>query len=364
MVEKLKTLDRKLDLLFIGSGGSIEKRILAGQDINFVKIPAGKLRRYRRGITRELLDIKTVWANSKAFFSFLAGYKKAVKILRKFRPDVIFIKGGDVSLPVGLAARKLKIPYVLHDSDSRLSLTTRYLADSATKVAVGWPLDAYQDYNYKNMIFTGNPLRLAALRGDRASALAFFHLTEQKPIILIFGGSLGAQRINQVVFEKLSVLVKKYQLIHITGENDIEKARFLADHLDQPAKSSYKVYSLLKTEIGLAYAASDLIVTRGGASSLSEIASWAKPAIIIPLAIAANNEQYHNAQILARAGAARLLTEDQLDGFRLVSEIDKLIASPAERQYLSKIIVRFEHKDAALRLAQLIIKSAQKKRQT
>lgn len=336
----------------------MERKILAGLGYKYFAIPAGKFRRYRRSILAEALDIKTTSQNFRDLFRFIGGLSKAYRLLRKLRPDAVFVKGGYVGLPVGIAAGRLKIPLLLHESDAVFGLANKSLAKRATAIGVGFPVEAYKDFGFQNLHFVGSPLRAISIKGTSDVAKAHFHITENKPNILIFGSSRGSTPINQVIFDNLSLFVSKYNLIHITGEEDIERARFLAARLDGELKPAYKPYSFLKSEMGLAYAVCDIAVSRAGATSLAELAVWGKPAIIIPRPSATNDHQNVNATFMSRQGAIRVLPQKDLTGIRLLSEIDRLMANPDDRKYLSQHIARFAHPQAASEMARLIYSAA------
>ena len=332
----------------------MEQKILAGAGIEYVRIPAGKFRRYGRKFYEAAIDARTNWHNFKDFFKFNGGVFRAYQVVRKYKPDVVFVKGSYVGLPVGLAAKWLKIPLVLHDSDTVLGMTNKILAKNAEVLATGFPTEFYKDYKLTNLVYTGNPLRSAALTGSRSEARMHFEITEQKPNILIFGGSLGSHAVNNTVFDHMEAFAKRYNVIHVVGEADIERARFLASRMPKEVQASYKPQSFLRDEMGLAYALADVVVSRGGANSLSELMHWGKPAIVIPLPTAANNEQLVNAQYLARSGAIRLLLEKDLTGMRLLNEIEKLFASPNDMRYLGSTLMKFAQEDAAKRLAKIL----------
>lgn len=354
MLEELKIFNKSVEVLFIGSGGLIEKKILEGAGLHYVEIPAGKFRRYNRSIIQAALDVKTNWKNTKDFFSFNAGILKAHKILRKFEPDVVFVKGGFVGLPVGIAARRLKLPLVIHESDLSFGMTNQFLAKFAIKIAVGFPVEFYRQISHKNLIYTGSPVLRTSLVGDKKSARAHFRITEEKPNIFITGGSQGAQGINKVIFDNLDLLTKNYNIIHQTGESDIERARFLASRLKAKGKKSYRPYSFLKSEMGLAYALADVVISRAGANALTNLAAWSKPSIIIPLPSSAQDHQAENARLLARAGSIRVLPQANLTGLRLASEVDGILNNKETQKYLASSIHKFYNQDAARDLAKVI----------
>lgn len=362
MLERLKARDSTIEVLFIGSGNIIEQKILAGADVTYKVVPAGKFRRYNRGMVRASLDMVTNWQNFKDFFKVVSGARKSYQLIKHFKPDVVFVKGGYVGLPVGLAAKWLKVPLAIHESDTAFGVTNKMLSRWAKKIAVGFPPELYHDVDKQKLIFTGIPVTKLALTGTKTDALALFKLDEQKPIIVIFGGSRGASALNRAVFENLKLFLSSYQVIHITGELDIEQARFLVKKQDQGLRSNYHPYSFLKTEMGLAYSACDVVVSRAGANSLTEIAAWAKPAIVVPLANSANNHQYTNALALSRMGAIRLLYEKDLSSLRLLADLERLLKSPDDMAYLSSTIHKFYIDHSADKLADVLIETAEESR--
>ena len=354
VLEELKKLDRDLEVLYIGSDGPLEERVLKAAGVEYMAISAGKFRRYNRHWLEAAIDVKTNWDNARDFVRFNRGILQARRAIRQFKPDVVFVKGGYVGLPVGLVAAQQKLPLIIHESDIVFGLTNRYLSKRANKVAVGWPLEFYKGHDKSNMIFTGSPLRRTAITGNRRAALVHFRITEEKPIIFIMGGSRGAHSINLTIFENLGQLLNKYTLIHVTGESDIERARFVLSRQEKALHKYYRPYSFLHNDMGLGYAAADVIVSRAGANSLSEVAAWSKPAIVIPLSSSANNHQAQNAQALARMGALRILQQHELSGFKLMSEIDRLMVDKSSRKYLGETIHKFFAPDAAKKLAETI----------
>lgn len=338
----------------------MEAKVLQGANVQYARIPAGKFRRYNRSIIQAALDVKTNWLNTKDFFKFNAGILKAHRLLRDFGADVVFVKGGFVGLPVGIAARRLKIPLVIHESDMTLGMTNQFLAKYAQFVAVGFPLEFYRQYDKKNLVYIGSPVPRTSLVGDKKSARAHFRLTENKPSIFITGGSQGAQGVNKIVFDGLEILTKNYNIIHQVGEHDIERARFLASRLDPDQKKSYRPYSFLRTEMGLAYALSDVVVSRAGANALINLAAWSKPAIIIPLPSSAQGHQAQNARNLARAGAIRVLQQENLTPLRLAAEIDGLLNDKPAREYLARTIHKFYNAESSKDLAEVIFRAGQR----
>lgn len=336
----------------------MEHKILTGMGYDYFVIPSGKFRRYGRSLLAEALDIKTTAQNFRDLFKFIGGLGQAYRLLRKIRPSVVFVKGGYVGMPVGIAAARLKIPLVLHESDAVFGMANKYLSKKAAAIGVGFPTEAYKSYGLDNLHFVGSPVRQQTKQGNKKAALKHFDLNEKKPNILIFGSSRGSTPINLVIFDNLEMLTQKYNLLHITGESDIERARFLARKLNLENKSSYRPYSFLKAEMGLAYAAADIAVTRAGATSLAELAIWKKPSIVIPRPSASNDHQNANARYMSRQGAIIVIPQSKLTGPRLLSELDRITTNKSECNSLSSQIAKFARADASEKMAQIVIKTA------
>ncbi len=329
--------------------------------MSYKHVASGKYRRYRRGWKKEITDIHTNKKNAVDAYRFTKGYFQANRILRSFKPDVVFTKGGYVTVPVGLAASRLKIPLIIHDSDTVFGMSTRILAPRAKTIATGFPESVFSDTPYKDkIVFTGNPVRKELLSGSLTRAKQTFKFDSNKPVVLIFAGSQGAAAINEVVFQGLEIILKNYNVIHHTGENDIEQARVLAHKLPDTLQGSYKPFDFLASELSDALFYADIVIGRAGANSIAEIAAHSKSAILIPSPYAANNHQQKNAEVLERMGAARILQQDDLSPIRLLSEIDKVLTNPDVKKYLQRSIHELWISDSASRIANLIIRTKQK----
>lgn len=340
---------------FIGSGSELERQLVEANGLRYHTVRSGKLRRYGRGVA-EIFDVRTITANTRDAWKFSRGLSDARKLLRALQPDVVFVKGGYVGLPVGLAARRLKLPLVIHESDTVMGLTNRLLAPSASIVATGFPIDNFEHIKIAAQIIpTGNPIRKELLRGDRRNALKHFAVDSSLPTLLFIGGSQGAQAINEAVFQALSNLVESYNIIHQTGEKDIDAAMFQRQRLMESYRKRYIPRVFLQAELADAYALADIVITRCGANVLAELAALKKPIIVIPLPTSANNHQLRNAQFLLQRGAARLLEQSKLTPLSLRATIDRLAESENDQKYLGSSLHRLAINDAAERLAEVII---------
>lgn len=333
----------------------MERKLAQVHNLHYHTIRSGKLRRYGRGVA-ELFDLQTITANTRDAWKFSRGISDARKLLRQINPDVVFVKGGYVGLPVGMAARRLKMPLVIHESDMTMGLTNRLLAPYARVVATGFPVDHFQYVKTSaQFIPTGNPIRTEILQGDRAHALQHFGLDGKRPTILFIGGSLGAHAINEAVFSGLQNLVQGYNILHQTGEKDIDAAMFQRQRLVATVRDHYVPQAFFQAELADAYALADIVVTRCGANVLAELAALAKPVILIPLPSSANNHQSKNAQYLLKRGAARMIEQSKLTPLALRATIDALAESESDQRYLAKALHRLAIMDAADRLAEVVL---------
>ncbi len=359
MIDALYESNPDIKVVFIGSGSEVEKKLVSTYKFDYKIISAGKYRRYGRGAGKELADIKTSSKNLSDLVRFSKGYLQAKKILKSFKPDVVFTKGGYVTVPVGLAASRLKIPLVIHDSDVVFGLASRILASRAQKIATGFPVDAYQDYTQSNkLVFTGNPVRNELLTTSPDKAKKTFDFTNNKPVVFIFGGSQGAEAINDVVFDGLELILRTYNVIHHTGMQGIERARIIAHKLDENLKSSYRPFEFLQSEMADALFIANIAIIRASASSIAEVAAHSKPTILVPNPLSANNHQQQNATFLEKIGAVRIIQQTNLTPIRLCSEVEKILSSPKSKKYLQSNIHKVWVSDASTRIADLIISTA------
>ncbi len=249
--------------------------------IPYKSVACGKLRRYFS--VENLIDI----------FKVPVGIFQAWRILRKFRPDVTFSKGGFVSVPVVIAASWLKVPVIIHESDVRPGLANRICARYADKICVSFEETRKYFAKYsRKIIYTGNPVRKSVLDGNVADGYKFTGLDKHRPIILVMGGSQGAQQINELVRGGMEELLKRFQIVHICGRGNLD----ISLH-----KKGYVQYEFLNEQMKDVYAVSELVISRGGANSLAELAALKKKTLVIPLGTAASRgDQIENAQIFAR----------------------------------------------------------------
>jgi UDP-N-acetylglucosamine--N-acetylmuramyl-(pentapeptide) pyrophosphoryl-undecaprenol N-acetylglucosamine transferase len=308
---------------------------------------SGKMRRYFS------------FQNFVDFFKIPIGFFQSLWILLWFSPDVIFSKGGYVAIPIVVAAWIYRIPIMIHESDSAPGIANRFLAKFANRIAVAYP-SAEEYFPRKKTALTGNPIRFQVLEGDSAILREKLKFTQSKKVILILGGSQGSQAINRAIVNILPRLLHQFQIIHQTGEKHFEEVSQEAAFLG--VKSDHEGYFatpfLNANDLRDSFALSDLVISRAGATFITEIAANEKPAILIPIAESANDHQRMNAYALAHIGAALVLEESNLGEHILMEKIEEIMNDQNLRQVMIEKIKTFYHPNAAEVIANSIIEIA------
>lgn len=334
-----------LDIIYIADK-PFDEETLRADDIRFIKISSGKIRRYFSlwNIT-DLL--KTAWALCKAFWV----------IYREF-PDVVFGKGGFISFPVLAAARFYGIPIVIHESDSTPGRVNAWAAKFADRIAISFP-ETMEHFPKEKTAYTGNPIRSRVLGGNEEEALALFSLEPHIPVILILGGSQGAQSINETFLQVARQLTEDHQIIHQTGKDNYDDVLKQASVLleTSPHRGRYRLFPFLgEDQLRNASRIARLVISRAGANAIFEIAAWGIPSILIPLPnTTGGDHQRHNAYIYARNGACDVIEESNLTPTVLLNEITKLLSDEAHRSRMSAAAQKFARVDAAEKIAREII---------
>ena len=294
--------ERGYEIHYIGSYNGIERKLIENSGIPYDGISSGKLRRY--------FDLK----NFSDPFRVVKGYAEARKLLKTYKPDVVFSKGGFVAVPVVLAAKHFKIPTIIHESDMTPGLANKICIPSAAKVCCNFP-ETLQYLPKGKAILTGSPIRRELLTGDRLTGLTYTGLSAAKPIILVIGGSLGAVTVNNAVRSLLPRLMEKYQIIHICGKGHLDEALI--------GRSGYVQYEYVDAPLRHLFAAADLILSRAGANSICEILALRKPNVLIPLSAAASRgDQILNARSFEKQGFSAVLEEENLSDETLYDAIE------------------------------------------
>lgn len=318
-------------------------------------IAAGKLRRYHHlNLIQHLLWPSLVASNTVDAFKIAAGFIQSFFKLLVWRPDVVFTKGGYVCLPVGMAARLLRIPLVIHDSDAHPGLTNRILSRSATAIGTGAPLEYY---NYPRSIskYVGIPIDAKFhpySKDEQWSAKREWGIHTDKPLIVVTGGGLGARRLNNTVMQSLKKIQRFASVILVAGAGQYDELRALA-----PADSDrFQLYPFI-TNMHSLLGAADIVVTRAGATTILELAALAKPTVLVPNAALTGGHQLKNAAVYGDAGAAVVVDDDEIveEPQLLVNELKKLIEDPKGAAAMAKRFAKFAKPNAAKDMARLIL---------
>lgn len=335
--DRQKIIDLKL---YYMSDKPYDKRMLFENKVTFVQIPCGKMRTYFS--LNNFFDI----------FKTITGVFMGLISIFFIFPDVIISKGGYAAFPAVFAARFFRIPVIIHESDSFPGRLNIWTAKFAFHVAISWP-EAVEYLPKDKTALTGQPIRKEILQGEPNGAHSFFKLKSDLPVILVLGGSQGAQIINDNIVDVLPDLLSRYQIIHQTGINNINevasRAKLLMDK--NPNIERYVPVDFLNNlATRMAAGCADLIISRAG-SAIFEIASWGIPSIIIPITNSNGDHQRKNAFNYARVGACEVIEESNLTSHLLVSEIDKLLSSKEKLAQMKERALAFSNPDAALKIA-------------
>ncbi|CAM5517798.1 UDP-N-acetylglucosamine--N-acetylmuramyl-(pentapeptide) pyrophosphoryl-undecaprenol N-acetylglucosamine transferase OS=Streptomyces antimycoticus OX=68175 GN=murG PE=3 SV=1 [Streptomyces antimycoticus] len=347
---------RALDVLWIGTPDGLEARVAPAEGIAFKTVATGKIRRSAN-------PLKMISpANVKDMARVPLGVAQARKIVSDFRPDVVLATGGYVAVPAGLAARMCKRPLVLHEQTVRLGLANRKLAGSAARIAVSSEstLPLLPEAVRSAAVVTGNPVRPEVLAGHAEKAVVGLGLTgfdRRLPTLYVTGGAQGAQQINDVIRDALPWLLERANIIHQCGPTNVEALRTTAAGLPQHLTGRYFLTGFVGPELPDVLALADVVVSRSGAGTLAELTALGKPAIFVPLASSAGNEQAHNARHLEEAGAAVAL-EGEVTADRLQDALGPLLTDPARRAGMAEAARAHGRPDAADRLVDVILSAA------
>lgn len=291
------------EIKYIGSYNGMEKSLVEDAGLEYYGISSGKLRRYFS------------WKNFSDPFRVIKGFFEAKKIIKKYKPDIVFSKGGFVTVPVVFAAHKYKVPVIIHESDMTPGLANRLAIKKATKVCHNFPETA--QYLGDKAVHTGSPIRHELFSGNKITALDMCGFTANKPVIMVTGGSLGAENVNKLVRQALPELLKRFQVAHLCGKGKIDE--------NLSNTKGYAQFEYISSEMKDFFAMADLIISRAGANSICEIAALKKPNILIPLsAKASRGDQILNARSFNKQGFSEVLDEDKDSYKDLIKTINKV----------------------------------------
>lgn len=292
------------EITYMGSHDGIEKKLISDFDIPYVGISAGKFRRY--------FDLK----NFTDPFRVIKGFSEAKKFLKEYMPNVVFSKGGFVSVPVVRAAAALKIPCIIHESDMTPGLANKLCVSAAVKVCCNFP-ETLKLLPEEKAVLTGSPIRSELSQGNKIAGLNLCGFSANKPVIMVIGGSLGASNVNKAVRDALPRLLEDYQVVHLCGKGKMDNL-----FLNTPG---YKQFEYIKAELKDLFAMADVVISRAGANAICELLALKKPNILIPLpAASSRGDQLLNARSFESQGFSIVIDEDDLTTELLVDKVHEL----------------------------------------
>ena len=302
LIPKLKEAGYKIS--YIGSYDGMERKLIEDLGIPYYGISSGKLRRY--------FDPK----NFSDPFRVVKGYFEAKKLLKKLKPNVVFSKGGFVSVPVVLAAKACKVPALIHESDMTPGLANKLCIPSAAKVCCNFP-ETVQYLPQQKAVLTGSPIRKELLQGNKLAGLNLCHFNTEKPVILVVGGSTGAVKVNNAVRAILPELLKDFQVVHLCGKGKTDKSF--------ENKEGYVQFEYISKEMRDLFAMSDIVISRAGANAICELLALKKPNLLIPLsANASRGDQILNANSFKKHGYSAVLMEEDITPETLLAAVRDL----------------------------------------
>ena len=347
--ELLKKQD--CDLFYIGVNGKIEEKLCEENNIDFYGYDFS-------GFPRKLKKEILIWP-----FSLLKAVSKAKIYLKHFKPDIVFGTGGYSSAPVFIAAKRLNIPYIVHNLDVRFGLANKFCANGASSVTLGFPskMDFLKDT--QSFVF-GNPIRKTFIeieKKDKESVFKELELDPKKKTLFVIGGSQGANAINEILLEILKELILDHniQVIHQTGETHEAYTKRTPARVTET--TSYIAKQFFENP-EKCYHISDLIISRSGAMTTTEITTLGKPAIFIPYPFAGNHQEANITQLI-ESGGAILLRQKELTGKLLLNTILETINNETKLNKMSKIIKSFAKPNSAEEIVKLILSTIEKKEQ-
>lgn len=322
---------RGYEIHYIGSKDGIETKLMADFDIPYYGISSGKLRRY--------FDVKNFTDPAR----IMKGYIEAAKIIKKVKPDIIFSKGGFVTVPVVLAAKRKKVPCVLHESDLSPGLANRLCLPSATAVCANFP-ETLAHLPEEKAHLTGSPIRKELFSGNRLKGLDFCGFDTIRPVILVIGGSLGSVRVNEAVRDILPELLEQYQVIHLCGKDKLD------DSLQ--GTEGYVQFEYIQKELCDLLDAADLVISRAGANAICELLALHKPNILIPLSLeASRGDQILNAESFQKQGFSYVIREEDLTAKGLLNAVSEVYEN--RKTYISAMEASDQH-NAVTKVADII----------
>ncbi len=351
LADELRRTVPESKILFIGSGRRLENRLIpqAGYDIENIIIS---------GIERGITPNKII-QNIKTIRNLATAAEQSAVILGRFKPDAAIGTGGYVCYPVLKKAAQMGIPTFIHESNAVPGLTTKMLSGKVDKILVAFPDVSSQYKNPAKVVFTGTPVRAGFLMQNKNDARHLLGI-DGRPLVVSFWGSLGAQRMNEIIAEFISLNIESrlFNHIHATGGNEsvtealIQRLHEKSPGLNIPRWVDLRAYI---NNMPIVMAASDIVLCRAGASTLAELTYMGKPAVIVPSPNVTNNHQEKNAHQLGKTGGAVVIDEKACTGEKLYQTVARILQSKDELSLMSDAMKKAGVPDSAKKIAELII---------
>jgi UDP-N-acetylglucosamine--N-acetylmuramyl-(pentapeptide) pyrophosphoryl-undecaprenol N-acetylglucosamine transferase len=341
VAQELRSLGH--EIAYAGTPQGLEARLVPQEGFAYQAFEAAGYNR-RKPLTLITSSAKIAWSATKAR-----------RWLAVFKPDAVIGFGGYVSIPLGLAASWLKIPLAIHEQNSASGMANRFLSKRAQLVALTYGAAAKDFTDAKRIVTTGNPVRASLFEVPQSEARVNLKIPADALVLLVFGGSLGAQHINEALLARSEWLLshENLHILHVTGAKGYDDIKARIEHIPQ-AQGRWHLMAYCDA-MGEAYAAADAIVARSGATTLAEISALGKPALLVPYPYAAADEQTANASSLVEAGAALMIADKDLDEPEFTEKLDRLITDKALRETMSAACLAQGSAQARSELAQLVI---------
>lgn len=349
VARRLAEIEPELELLYVGTKRGLESTIVPAEGIPFKAIEI-------EGFKRKL-DFDGIKYNLKSVGLFLKSIGEAKKIIREFQPDVVLGTGGYVSAPICYVAAREGIATVVHEQNSFLGLTNKFLIRFVDKLAISFDdIYAQTEKYHEKVVFTGNPRAQELASAEKSFAKELFGLDTRKPIVLVLGGSRGAEKINQAIIEAYPQLIERaYQLLIATGEKHYEQMISQLDVLAPLADQTNIVVKPYINNMVEVLQHSSLLVSRSGATTIAEITALGLPSILIPSPYVTDDHQTKNAMSLVENHAALLLTEAELNGAHFLETIDSLMSNPSKLESMENLSKELGNPLATDQLIQLML---------
>jgi UDP-N-acetylglucosamine--N-acetylmuramyl-(pentapeptide) pyrophosphoryl-undecaprenol N-acetylglucosamine transferase len=354
IVQALREKDQAIEFLYVGSAAGIEAKLAREAGIAFVGVASGKLRRSSKG----LMGMLTL-ANLKDALRIPLGIFQAFGVVRKFRPDVVLATGGYVSVPPVFAAGMLKIPVLTHEQTVTIGLANKLAGRFATRIALTFEgaMDELPPHLRSRAFVTGNPVRQAIFGGDKEKARARYGFTEANlPCLYITGGAQGSQIINKAVVEAISTLTQHANIIHQCGKGNKVALETARETLPGSQQSRYFLTEFVESDaLGDTLALADVMLSRSGAGTVTEVCALGKVAVFVPLVPASKDEQTRNAQRLVDKNAAVILKQSECNGENVVKILLPLLSDGTKRAEMGKNALTLATPNSANDLAEALL---------